>query len=316
VIRTFRSATADATTLVHDPRTGLTHRADRPLAPARLQLDDTAVATWPVVPAHEIVRSQPLSLCWSPIVRCNLECPYCLDDKTVAEASGQSRRRIATILAGSGVLGVDISGGEPLLLRDLPALADILTDGGLVVSVTTNGWHLTRRVNDVAGHVDAVRVSLDGPSAKIHDGNRRSPGSFDRAVDGIRAAIAAGIPCQVQTVLMASTAAHAQDMVDLADDLGAGGLTFLQHLPIGDAAGNCSGEAISDDMARALIARLCVPTGLTIRLRERTSAGGFTVVRADGKVYRNADDAEHIAALRPLTTPADLDLRSTPDGSA
>jgi hypothetical protein len=43
-----------------------------------------------------------------------------MDDTSVPEAGADSRAAIAGVLAASGLLGVDISGGEPLLLRDLP----------------------------------------------------------------------------------------------------------------------------------------------------------------------------------------------------
>lgn len=74
------------------------------------------------------------------------------------------------VLAAAGVLGVDISGGEPLLLRDLPALARRITAcARTAVSVTTNGWHLARRAENLAEALDAVRISLDGPDEASHD---------------------------------------------------------------------------------------------------------------------------------------------------
>lgn len=167
--------------LVHDPATGLTHHAPEPLPAGRLRLEQTEVSSWPVVPPSGLDRTMPVSVCWSPIVRCNLHCPQCLDDTTVPELDAAARDRIAAVLAASGVLGVDISGGEPLLLRDLVALAQRVTGGGrTAVSVTTNGWHLARRAEELAEAVDAIRVSLDGPDEASHD-RIRGTGSFARA---------------------------------------------------------------------------------------------------------------------------------------
>lgn len=300
--------------LVHDPATGLTHHAPEPLPAGRRRLEQTEVSSWPVVPPSDLDRTMPVSVCWSPIVRCNLHCPQCLDDTTVPELDTAARGRIAAVLAASGVLGVDISGGEPLLLRDLVALAQRVTGGGrTAVSVTTNGWHLARRAEELAEAVDAIRVSLDGPDEASHD-RIRGAGSFTRAHDGIRAAIAARIPLQIQTVLMASNHARAQQMADLADSLGAGGVTFLQMLPIG-AGRRLRHQMLTDPAATRLLARLRVPEGLRIRLRTRASAGGFTVVRADGCVWRNDERALHIDGLRPLTAVADLALTAR-DSSA
>jgi Radical SAM superfamily len=179
--------------LVHDPATGLTHRAPNPVATDRVRWEQTEVSGWPVVALSELDRAMPVSVCWSPIVRCNLHCSHCLDDTSVPELIAADRGRIAGVLAAAGVLGVDISGGEPLLLRELPTLAQgIAADGYTVVSVTTNGWHLARRAEELTESVDAIRVSLDAPDAASHD-RLRGPGSFTRAQDGIRAAVSPDI---------------------------------------------------------------------------------------------------------------------------
>jgi MoaA/NifB/PqqE/SkfB family radical SAM enzyme len=300
--------------LVHDPATGMTHRAPDPQPTGRLILDDTIAASWPVLAPADLDRHTPASVCWSPIVRCNLHCPQCLDDTTVPELASPQRHRIAGLLAEADILGVDISGGEPLLLRDLTTLAAVIRDGGRsVVSVTTNGWHLTRRARELAQCLDAVRISLDGPDRARHDAIR-GVGSFTRATDGIHAAIGEGIPVQIQTVLMHRTAWDIQEMVDLARDLGAGGFTILQMLPIG-AGSALSAEMLTDDEAGRVFAALRVPMGLRVRLRTRDAAGNFTVVRADGRVWRNTPGALSIGGLHPLRDAADLILTSR-DGTA
>ncbi|MCU1680243.1 MAG: radical superfamily enzyme [Amycolatopsis sp.] len=312
--RTFTTAIRGGTAVVHDPLTGQTHRAERPVPPGRTRLHGAEVASWPVVHPGDIEDAMPVSVCWSPLVRCNLACPHCLDDKAVRVLQGPDRRRIAHVLGESPILGVDISGGEPLLLRDLGILIDTLTAGGCAVSVTTNGTHLARRVEGLSNRVDAVRVSLDGPDAARHD-RWRGRGSFDRATAGIRAAVAHGIPTQIQTVLLRSTARMSvEPMVDLAASLGVRGVTFLQMLPIGEGAALADAEQLSDDEARDLLADLDAST-VAVRLRTREAAGGFTVIRADGQVWRNQPDAAEIATLRPLHTVNDLALTGR-DGSA
>jgi molybdenum cofactor biosynthesis enzyme MoaA len=312
--RTFAARRCDTGLVVHDPLTGQTYRADTGLTPGRVRLCDTDVAAWPEVHPAAVQADVPISVCWSPLVRCNLACPHCLDDKTVPELARPNRRRIASLLAESGVLGVDISGGEPLLLRELPELIDTLAAGGCAVSVTTNGTHLARRAEALAGRVDAVRVSLDGPDAGRHD-RWRGARSFDRAVAGIRAAVAHGIPTQIQTVLLRSTArTSARPMIELAAAHGVHGVTFLQMLPLGEGAALADTEQLTDHEARSLLAEL--PTAdVAVRLRTREAAGGFTVIRADGQVWRNELGVQAITTLRPLRGVRDLAL-SGRDGSA
>ncbi|WNV90236.1 radical SAM protein [Umezawaea sp. Da 62-37] len=311
--RTVACGTRGGIGVVHDPLTGLTHRADHPLLPGRTTMSTDGVTVLPDVHPGELGDTMPVSVCWSPIVRCNLACPHCLDDKTVPELNCGERGEVATRIASSGVLGVDVSGGEPLLIRELPTLLDVLVDGGCAVSVTTNGSHLPRRAEALASRVDAIRVSLDGPDPERND-RWRGEGSFAKAVSGIRAALAHGIPTQIQTVLMRSTIAHLPALVDLADRLGVHGVTVLQYLPFGEGAALADVEQVPDDQAHDLIAALA-PAPVAVRLRTRADAAGFTVVRADGQVWRNTTDATAIAALRPLTGPGSLALTGR-DGSA
>lgn len=305
-VRTFAAATLGDTPLVYDPATALAHIPSRDLSAGRVLLDDAEVATWPVTAQRRVHTTVPFNICWSPIVRCNLTCPQCLDDKTLPESCAIEREQIAGILAGCGTLGLDISGGEPLLLRSLPQLLETLSGQGAAVSCTTNGWHLERRVAELAPVLDAIRVSFDGPDAASHD-RWRGTGSFEQAVLGVQAAVAEGVPVQFHAVLMQSTSHRAQSVVDLAAELGAAGVTFLQMLPIGEGS-RLTEEMVSDAEAQRIVGTVQVPDGVRVRLRTRELADSFTVVRADGQVYRNVHGATGIQPTRPLLTAADLHL--------
>ncbi|SES35981.1 radical SAM protein [Actinokineospora terrae] len=311
--RMVGSGTRGGTGVVYDPLTGLTRQAGEPMPAGRIALAAEDVAALPEVHPGELGAGMPVSVCWSPIVRCNLACPHCLDDKSVPELGRGERAEVAARIAASGVLGVDVSGGEPLLIRDLPTLLDVLVGSGCAVSVTTNGTHLPRRAEALARRVDAIRVSLDGPDPKRHD-RWRGEGSFAMAVAGIRAAIAHGIPTQIQTVLMRSSAPGLPELVELADRLGVHGVTVLQYLPFGEGASLADAEEVPDEDARHLVGVLGA-TPVPVRLRTRADAAGFTVVRADGQVWRNAPDSAAIAALRPLSGPVSLAVAER-DGSA
>ncbi|WP_327673400.1 radical SAM protein [Kitasatospora sp. NBC_00458] len=308
MIRTFAAAMFGSTTVVHDPAVGTNHLPPQSLPTGCVALDDQQVAAWPQADPAALVLEYPLSMCWSPIVRCNLDCPQCLDDKSVRESTADERLALAAHIAASGVLGVDISGGEPLLLRDLPDLARaIRRQGTSVVSCTTNGWHLARRAEEVAGAFDAIRVSLDGATEATHD-TWRGQDSYRRAVEGIHAAAAEGLFVQLQMVLMQSNKHEAQELLELAAHLGAGGVTFLQMLPIGSGAALAAEQMLTDEQAQDTVTPLTAPDGVRVRLRTRTSAGGFTVLRADGYAWRNTRGATGISAFIPVTGPADLRL--------
>lgn len=313
VARTFAISSSKDGGIVYDPLSGQTFAWPNSPKQGRCDLTDVDLEGLAELTPADLNRTYPVSVCWSPIVECNLRCPHCLDDKTVRSLGREDRTRIAQFIAAAPILGVDVSGGEPLLLRDLPELTTTLRTGP-VVSVTTNGWLLERRAAELAGRVDALRVSLDGATKEAHDCWRKH-GSFERALHGIRRAVELEIPVQIQFVAMRSTIDQLQPLVDLAGKLGVDGVSVLQFLPIGEGKALGSTEWLEDDYVAERIAQLTRPSGMRIRLRCRKAAGGFTVVRADGRVWRNSPDATSILAARPLLAPTDLALTAD-DGSA
>jgi len=111
--------------------------------------------------------------------------------------------RIVGAFVRLGVQKVRLTGGEPLLRGDLPAIIRGIKDMGVGdVSLTTNGWFLGKQAGALrlAG-LDRINVSvdaLDGPTA-----GRMNGLGFDvsRVLDGIDAAAAAGFPVKVNCVV-------------------------------------------------------------------------------------------------------------------
>ncbi len=90
-------------------------------------------------------------------------------------------------LSSGSVRAVRFTGGEPLLVPWLPELVDACRRAGLLVSTLSNGWHLAERGPELASAgLSQVVVSLDGSRAPSHDRFRRTPGLFDRLIEGIR----------------------------------------------------------------------------------------------------------------------------------
>jgi len=290
-------------TLAYDPCSGFVLLASDVAGGKGLRMIDASVAArWPIFGIVE--KGLPWNICWSPIVQCNLECPHCLDDKSTSQLVRGERRRIAQLLGRAAPLGIDISGGEPLLLKELPDLIGLIQNGLTAVSVTTNGWLLSERCQELAPHVHGVRVSLDGADAKMHDHLRGSE-SFIRAIGGIRRAISCDVPVQIQFVAMKSTLVALPALLELARDEGVQGVTVLQLLPIGEAT-SMQDELCSDSEVEEALHAAEMPSGLSVRLRSRRLAAGFTVVRADGRVWRNDQAALSIGPVRRLQQVSDL----------
>jgi GTP 3',8-cyclase len=102
--------------------------------------------------------------------RCNFRCQYCMPADGLpwlerAEVlSFEEIERLVTIMAQMGVQTLRLTGGEPLVRRDFPTLATLLTavDGLDEVSITTNGFLLERDAAAlVAAGIDRFNISVD-----------------------------------------------------------------------------------------------------------------------------------------------------------
>jgi MoaA/NifB/PqqE/SkfB family radical SAM enzyme len=85
-----------------------------------------------------------------------------------------------------GVKHVVLTGGEPLLHSNFENLCTFLKKCGIRVTLLTTGLLLGKRAEIIAGGVDEVIVSLDGPE-EVHDHVRRIKGAFRLMQDGVRA---------------------------------------------------------------------------------------------------------------------------------
>jgi Fe-coproporphyrin III synthase len=83
-----------------------------------------------------------------------------------------------------GVKHVVLTGGEPLLNRELDAICLFFRDLGLRVTLLTTGLLLHKRADIVASGFDDIIVSIDGPP-EVHDRIRRVPGAFRAIQQGL-----------------------------------------------------------------------------------------------------------------------------------
>ena len=145
--------------------------------------------------------------------RCNYKCVYCRtgnDGAMYAELRTEDYLRMARVFVALGIEKIRLTGGEPLLRKELPELIrelrglETLSGARLDLALTTNG-HL---LEDMAGPLRAaglnrITVSMDAVDAEKFARITRVPGSFERVVAGVRAARQAGLdPVKVNCVLL------------------------------------------------------------------------------------------------------------------
>lgn len=181
---------------------------------------------------------RPVVTGWEITRRCNLACPHCYTDAGAAngELSTADALRIVDDLAALGAEVIGWTGGEPLLRDDLEVLAARAAAHGMSSGVTTNGLLLdARRAATLrAAGVDTVQVSLDGSTPERNRAMRgATPAQFERVVEGIGQARAAGLAVTMAMVLGESNLDDATEYVRLARELGVATVRFCGFVPSG-----------------------------------------------------------------------------------
>lgn len=177
--------------------------------------------------------------------RCNFRCVYCmpedgLDFRPRAEIlSYEEMARLVTVFASLGVTRVRLTGGEPLLRRDLPKLVELLrgVDGVTEIALSTNGFFLGDMARDLAAAgLDRVNVSLDSlnPDRFAKMARLGQQGGLERVLAGLDAALAHGLrPVKVNMVVVGGmNDDELPAMVRFAAGCGVE-LRFIEHMPIG-----------------------------------------------------------------------------------
>jgi MoaA/NifB/PqqE/SkfB family radical SAM enzyme len=119
--------------------------------------------------------------------RCNMRCVFCDWWKmNVHELPTNEALSVIDEVCKLGAPFFHLSGGEPLLRKDLIILAKRAASHGCTVGMSTNATLLKNsNVSEIADVFDYVVVSLDGPR-EIHDSHRGVKGTFDKAIEGIK----------------------------------------------------------------------------------------------------------------------------------
>lgn len=128
-----------------------------------------------------------------------------------------------------GAKDVLLTGGEPLLRPDFPALLAGVAGSGLDVTVLTNGLALERHAALVAAHATRVVLSLDGHDAESYHRARgvRGFAAVRRGVAALRAAAGPGLPIEARVTVSHLNAGHLGAIAQAAQEMGLDGISFL-----------------------------------------------------------------------------------------
>lgn len=164
----------------------------------------------------------PFTIAWEVTRACAYACAHCRADaqprRDPRELSTAEGMRLIDQLAEFGNRPILVlTGGDPLMRRDLFELARHADARGLRVSLTPTATALStpRRMEQArAAGVRRVAFSVDAAEPALHDGFRGFRGSFQRTRDGMAAAVEAGLPIQINTTVCATNVAQLPALVE------------------------------------------------------------------------------------------------------
>ncbi len=152
------------------------------------------------LPSHllQFSKDKKPVVVWNMGRRCNLKCVHCYaQSKDIAyknELTTQQGKDLIDDLAKFGAPVILFSGGEPLMRKDLPELAQYARQKGMRAVISTNGTLIDKKMAKVLKEIGLsyVGVSLDG-MRETNDKFRGVKGAFDLALAGMRNCRAEGI---------------------------------------------------------------------------------------------------------------------------
>ena len=196
--------------------------------------------------------------------RCNFRCVYCMPK----EVYGRDHRflerrelltfeeitRVARTFVSAGVKKIRITGGEPLVRRDLERLVAQLAELDVDLTLTTNGSLLPQKAQLLAdAGLRRITVSLDSLDDAIFRALNDVDFSVERVLDGIDAASAAGLPVKVNAVIKRGV--NDDQVVPLAAFFRERGhtLRFIEYMDVGHTNGWRLDDVVP---AKEIVARL------------------------------------------------------------
>ncbi len=181
----------------------------------------------------------PRLIAWELTRTCNLDCIHCRASASMGTYEGELTTdeafRILNEIAEVGKPIIILTGGEPLLRKDLLEIAKRATALGLKPVLATNGTLLTKQlVSELKSvGISRVSISLDGADARSHDDFRKMPGAFEGAIRGIRLLKEGGMPFQINTTVTSLNVEELPKIHELARQLGAVAHHIFLLVPVG-----------------------------------------------------------------------------------
>ncbi len=160
--------------------------------------------------------------------KCNYKCFYCsLWDDDVKELTTEQVLNLVDEVADMGCVAYAISGGEPLLRKDLPKILERIKKRGMIAKLVTNGSLVAKRIDEICGNIDVLNFSFDTMNPDVPEEEGFIKVLDDRVIAGIKAAVEKVPHVGLNLVLTKRTSSELEDILKYGVKLGIKSFTFL-----------------------------------------------------------------------------------------
>lgn len=195
---------------------------------------------------------------WNTTRRCNLKCVHCYatavdEEKGKDPMSTEQGKALIDDLAAYGAPVLLLSGGEPLVRKDLVELAAYATSQGMRAVISTNGTLITKEKARELKNVNLsyVGISLDG-AEKIHNKFRGVPNTFKKTIEGIENCKAEGLKVGLRFTINKRNITDLPAIFDLIRDLEIPRICFY-HLVYSGRGSELIEEDLTHEETRATV---------------------------------------------------------------
>jgi cyclic pyranopterin phosphate synthase len=254
--------------------------------------------------------------------RCNFRCVYCMPKEVYGRdyaflprrdlLTFEEIARLAQVFAGLGVEKIRLTGGEPLIRRDVEHLVEMLAEiPGLDLTLTTNGAALVQKAQALkdAG-LGRITVSLDSLDDDVFRAMNDVDFPVQTVLDGIEAASAAGLPVKVNVVVKRGV--NEDSVLPMARHFRDGGhvVRFIEYMDVGHTNGWRLDDVVpAADIVAALDAELPLeplppryPGEVAERYRYRDGSGEIGVIASVTRPFCGACTRARLSADGSLYT--------------
>ncbi len=254
--------------------------------------------------------------------RCNFRCTYCMPkevfgrDYAFLERSElltfEEIERVARVFVGLGVRKLRLTGGEPLLRRDVEELvARLARLGDIDLAMTTNGSALRAKAPALAAAgLRRVTVSLDSLDDEVFGAMNDVNFPVARVLEGIEAAAAAGLPVKINTVVQRGV--NDAGVVDMARFFKGTGhvVRFIEYMDVGASNGWRMEDVVpAAEIVAAIDARMplepiepAYPGEVARRYRYRDGSGEIGVIASVTRPFCRSCTRARLSAEGKLYT--------------